>query len=190
MNDFGVELNPVDLFLYAAVDGNGAAFGAGEHFEPFGHSRHVVGMAHPAHARGGHALGERAFLDEGKRPLAVFARFRVFHFSAQRIGDQLTSVADAEHGNPQMQNFRGNVGRIFVVNAVGAARKDDPDGIVRSDLFRRHVAGFEIAIDAQIAHAARDQLIVLSAEVKYQNFLMFHVFSSMKNARKRRFFLF
>ena len=101
MHDFRVELHAVDRFFRVSVNGDGAGRRGREHRKPVGNFRHMIGMAHPADARLRDPLGERALFQKGKFPLAVFAHSGVLHLSAERICDQLASVTDPEHGDPE-----------------------------------------------------------------------------------------
>ena len=159
-------------------DGAGPRLRVRQHFESFGRAGDVIGMAHPADAAGGNAVEKRSFFQDADLPSAVFARPGVGDFAAQRVRDELAAVADAEHGDAERKDLRGDVGGILRIDAVGPAREDDADGIIRPDLLYRHVAGFQIAVDVEVAHPPRDELVVLSAEVEDENsFVFFHNFS-------------
>lgn len=72
------------------------------------------------------------------------------------------------------------MGRRFLIDAVGTAREDDADGIIFLDFLYRHIAVFQIAIHIEVAHAPRDELIVLSAEIEDEDFFVLsHDFSSL-----------
>ena len=174
MHHFGMKLNAVYVAFFVAEGrhGAGARFGIGQHLKACGRLGNIIRMAHPTDAFFGNILKERALLQNADFPLAVFARFGMRHFSAQRIGDQLTAVADPQHGDTKGKYLCRNVRGALLVNAVGSARKNNPDGVVVPDLLHRHIAGLEVAIDVEIAHAARDQLVILSAEIEDENFFV------------------
>ena len=141
VDDLGVKLHAVDALFLAPVHRNGAGLCGSEHFKARRNLRDVIGMAHPADAALRDILGERTRLDEGEGPFAVLAGRGMLYFTSQRVGDELAAIADAEHGNAELQDRGIDMGRTRVVHAVGAAREDDADGIVRLDLLHRHVAG-------------------------------------------------
>ena len=140
---------------------------AGRHFAD------VVGVAHPADIIFIDTFEEQALriLDFA---LAVFTRFRMGDPAAQFVRDELATVADAEHGDTQFKNFRIHVGRARLVHAVRSAREDDADGRVFADFIDACREWHKVAVHALLAHAARDQLVVLSAEIQNQNSLMLH----------------
>ena len=144
---------PVDVSKYALIYG-----GAQKNVGPAGVAFAIVRRD---------ALGKRALFDELHIALAVLALGSVLHLPAQRIGDELAAVADAEHGDAQIEDARVDMRRARLVHAVGPAREDDADGRILFDLFDAHVAGQKVAVYPLLAHPAGDQLVVLPAEIQY-----------------------
>ena len=65
------------------------------------------------------------------RYLAVFPSGIVLglgDLAAQGVGHELAAVTDAQHGDAQLKNLRVHMGGLFVIDAVGAAGKNDADG--------------------------------------------------------------
>ena len=52
------------------------------------------------------------------------------------------------------------------------AGKDDPPGIELADVVERRVVAHQFEVHPGLAHAPRDQLVVLRTEVEDQNFLV------------------
>ena len=75
---------------------------SGRYRKSFWSFLNIICMAHPAHAARGDVLGKRALLDELHIALAVFALGSVLHPAAQRVGDELAAVADAEDGDTEL----------------------------------------------------------------------------------------
>ena len=84
---------------------------------------------------------------------------------------QLAAVADAENGNPQLEDLRIGLGRLGIIDAVGAAGENNANGIQGFDVRDRGGIGLDLAVYAAFPHAPCDQLVILSAEVKDQNHL-------------------
>ena len=80
--------------------------------------------------------------------------------------DELAAVADAKDGDAAREDGGVCEGCAGLVNAVGAAGEDKADGLHRKQLLKRGVVRFDLAVDIALAHAARDELVVLAAEVK------------------------
>src|SRR5581483_2040918 len=59
-----------------------------------------------------------------------------------------------------------DLGRAVLVHARGAAAEDEPGGLAFAQLLPRSRARHELAVDVRLAHAARDQLAVLRAEIE------------------------
>src|SRR5205085_4117851 len=73
---------------------------------------------------------------------------------------------------PEVEHrLRRASGRFLVCRHV-ASRKDDAGGTVLAQEAVRDITGMDLAIHACLAHAARDELGVLGAEVEDQNLLM------------------
>ena len=137
-------------------------------------------MAHPADALFGDILKEISRFQNADLPFAVLARFGVRNGAAQRVCNELTAIADSEHGYAERKYLGGDMGRRFLINAVWTAREDDADGIIFLDFLYRHIAVFQIAIHIEVTHAPRDELIVLSAEIEDEDFFVLsHDFSSL-----------
>ena len=92
--------------------------------------------------------------------------------TAQGVGHQLAAVANAQHGDAHFKNLLGQGRGAFCVNAVGAAGKDDADGVKGPDGLHGGLAGgMDLAVHVTFPHPAGNELVVLTAEVQDQNFL-------------------
>ena len=169
-----VELHAVKAPALVADGHVGAGIGVRHQFKAIRHLLHVVAVAHPGNAIGRQSLEEFAVRVEIRFRLAVFPG-RILrgrhHPASQIVGQQLAAVADAEDGNPQPENLRIGLRGSGVVHAVGAAGKDDADGVHRLDVRQRGGIGLDLAVHIALPDAPGNQLIVLSAEVKNQNHL-------------------
>ena len=85
---------------------------------------------------------------------------------AKQFAGDLHPVADAQHGHAQFEQPLVAARSAFFVNAGRAARKDDAGGLDGGEFFDADVRGDEHAENAGLAHATRDQLNVLAAEVE------------------------
>ena len=139
------------------------------------HLGDAVAMAHPdrmlfAHRPGGlEQVARRLDLDIGAAEFAVVA---ALDLAAELGGHGHLAVADAEHGNAGIEDQLRGAGRAFLMHRFRAAGEDHR--------FRLHLleGGFgllerhDLGIDALLAHAARDQLRHLTAEIDNQNLVM------------------
>ena len=101
--------------------------------------------------------------------------------AAQMVSQQLTAVANAQNGHAQREDGRVYLRRAGLIDAAGTAGKDDSDGIFRLNLPQGSGIGQDLAVDAALADAAGDQLIVLPAEVQNDDFLHRSVLPVPKN---------
>src|SRR5216684_2058300 len=87
-------------------------------------------------------------------------------FATKVVGDQLHAVADAEHGNPRPQRLRVDLRSAGLVDARWTAPEDQSGRVARLQLGPRRRPGHELAVHVRLAHAARDQLAELGAEIE------------------------
>ena len=104
-----------------------------------------------------------------QRRAPVLARVRLLDDAAQLVRHQLLPITDAEHGHAQLVDARIDARRAFGIHARGPAREHDAARRERADLRERPVRRLDLAVDALLADAARDQLAVLGAEIEDQD---------------------
>ncbi len=101
----------------------------------------------------------------------VLARGETVDTPAQRLAGQLHAVADSQHRQTQLEQPRITLRRAALVDARRTSRQDQPDRRMFPHLFDRDVVPHDLAEHVLLAHAARDQLGVLRAEVEHQHSL-------------------
>ena len=166
---FGMELQPVDRQLPMLDRGQRAGVGGGQRQEIVGDLRHLIAVAHPDVDLVGNAGEQFVRPDDAAACPAVFAGRRALHLAAQRLAGQLHSVADAQHGQPEAEDFRIALRRARLVDAGRPAGEDDPLGGQLADPLGREVVADDLAIDVLLAHPPGDQLRVLRAEIEHQH---------------------
>ena len=171
---FGMELYAVEPALLVHIRRHGGKIGVTGGAEALGQRRDEIGVAHKHVRRHGAAGKERERGVQRDGEYAVLALRACLDRSAAEMADELHAVADAEHGNAQLQHgFIAGRG-IVAVYAVRSAGEDDALRRHRADLLHGHFARTDLGIDAMLTHAARDQLLVLSAEIQDQYGLSGH----------------
>ena len=97
--------------------------------EAVGQLDDAVAVAHPDRQAIGQPLEERVgdacaagALDHG---MAVLVRSTLRHLAAELVGQELHAVADAQHRHPALEDIRGRLGGIVIVDAGGAAGEDE-----------------------------------------------------------------
>ena len=185
MGDFGVELHAVEAARLIRHAGNGARWGAGHDLKAAGQLGNFVAVAHP-HFQHAVAFGRVEVLNilEQRRMavrahfgIAKFAGIAAGHLAAQLLRHGLHAVANAQHGQAQLEyGIRGAV--IYLVHAGMAAREDDAleraIGRVLAHPVATYVAGVHFAVHVRLADAAGDELGNLGAKVEDEDFLMRH----------------
>src|SRR5262249_32096349 len=117
----------------------------------------------------GETFEQRVGLVDGQRRGTVLTRPRADAPGTEVLRDDVKAIADAEYGASQPQQLVGNVRRALVIGAGGAAGKDDPARPEGADLLDCEIERVNFAIHVGLAHASRDELRVLAAEIKNQD---------------------
>src|SRR5690606_3475997 len=163
----------VELALGRGDRGEGGVRARADLSEPGGQARDAIAVAHPhgelfarlvarEHAR---ALADH---DASGAVLPLAARL---HLAAELLGHELLAVADAEHGDAELEEAGVALRRRRIVDAVGAAAQHDGAWGERPDLGERKRAGMDLAVDVAFADASRDELGVLRTAVEDQDLL-------------------
>lgn len=170
-----MELHAVDLARIVGDGGERRAGRGGDHLEALGDGGDAVAVAHPDGfqlADPGQALEQRALLADGQFGATELTGVAALDLAAQHVAQQLLAVADAQHGHAQVEQLRPDAGAVGLQHAGRTARQDDGAGGVGVDDLLGLVERMDLAIDAGLAHPARDQLGHLAAEIDDQNALV------------------
>src|SRR5688500_3360010 len=98
--------------------------------------------------------------------MAVFARISRLGVAAELLGHRLHAVADAEQRQAAIEDLLSGTRRAEFRCRFRTAGEDDSLRRELRDLRRIVVPGPDLAVDPDLADAARDQLRVLRAEVE------------------------
>ena len=85
--------------------------------------------------------------------------------AAQLVAHDLLAVADAEDGQAAVEQYLRGARGSLVAYAGGRARQDDALGLEAVEGLFRLCEGGDFRVDASFAHAARDELGDLAAEI-------------------------
>ncbi|KAF0806036.1 cytosine deaminase [Alcanivorax xiamenensis] len=192
VGDFRVELDAVEAFFVVGHAGDGAAVGGGGDDEAVGHFADAVAVAHPDVQVFGagffvvdDAVEQLAAVGFGDAGVAEFVFFTGDDGAAQLLGHGLHAVADAQHGHALFEGRLGGARGLGGGDGFRAAGEDDAFGVELGDVLGGGVEGADLAVDADFAHAAGDQLGVLGAEVEDQDALGVDVLHGLNSAGRR-----
>ena len=169
----GMELHAVELLFRVLDSGVGAARGVRDGAEAGGKALDLDAVAHPVDARRLDAVEQQTRAVVRQLHLAILADLGSAAGAAELMDHQLLTVADAENGQAQLENGVVERGGVRLKHRRGAAGEDDGGGVKSADVVHRHGVGLDLAVDAAFTHAARDEQIVLPAEIQYQ--YLFHL---------------
>ena len=164
----GMELHGVELALLVGDGRERRALGDADHLEAGRQLRDAVAVAHPhgvALALLPHAVEQRGLaghLQLGAAELAVVAAFDA---AAHLRHHGLLAVADAEHRQAGLEHPVGRARRAELGDAGRAARQDHGLGLEPLQRLLGLVERHDLGVDALLAHAPRDQLRDLAAEI-------------------------
>src|SRR5882672_696208 len=89
--------------------------------------------------------------------------------AAELLRHRLHAVTDAEYRHAKIEYRLRGARRICVGDGFGTAGEDDPARLEGADVRVGDVPGADLAVDADLAHAPRNQLCVLRAEVENED---------------------
>ncbi len=191
MVDLRVELHAVEAPSLVGNGHIGAVVGVGGEGEALGNLGHIVPVAHPGDALLGQALEDLAggiVVGPGLAVLPGGVVLGLGDLAPQGVGHQLTAVADAQNGHPPGEDLRVHMGRGLQIDGVGAAGKDDTDGVHGLQIGQGGGIGFHFAVHIALPDPAGDELIVLAAEVKDNDSLVGHKQASLIEYRFNKHF--
>jgi hypothetical protein len=165
---FRVELDGVEIARLVGDCREGCARGRADDAEAFGKGGDPVAMAHPhlmAGASGPDAVEQRIFIADVEEGAAEFAVFAALDPAAELLAHHLLAVADAKYRNAGLEHDLRRAGAVGLGCGGRAAGQDHrlrlhaPEGVLGG------LERDDLGIDAGLAHAARDQLRHLAAEI-------------------------
>ena len=101
--------------------------------------------------------------------LTVLADLRMTDVTAQGHRSDLMAVAEAEHRQVELVDSGIDLGGILGINASRATGENERICTQLFDLSGRDVAGDDLRVNVEVAHATSDELAVLRTKVKNQN---------------------
>jgi hypothetical protein len=106
--------------------------------------------------------------------MAVLALGSGTHFAAKLVRDEVQTVANAEHGQPQRKNAIVGGRSVMIVDGRWASAQNDAGRAVALNLIQWGGTGEDNGKYFEFADAARNELRVLRAEVENDDGLFFH----------------
>ena len=171
----GVELRRIEVAFCAFHRRHWAHARARGNNEPLGHHGNRIAVAHPDRLLLGRPVEQARWGNARYRRRTVLPHLGAADHSAERLCHDLLSIAETQHRQFQLEHGRIDAWRIFRINACRTARQDDGRRLGCRNLGSWSIARHDLRIDAQIAHATRDELSVLRAEIEDDYPLLFVV---------------
>ena len=101
--------------------------------------------------------------------LPELRRARALDGPAEVARHQLHAVADAERRDPELEDPRVDLRRAVRIHRRRPAGEDERGRVAPRDLGGGQPMPHELGVHPRFAHAARDQLAVLAAEVDHEH---------------------
>ena len=118
------------------------------------------------------AVEQGARLDDLDIGAAEFRVMAALHRAAKLRGDGLLAIADGEDRQAGVENFLRRAGRTWLGDGGRAAGQDHGFGLDSVEGLFRRLERRDLAIDARLAHAARDELRHLRAKIDDQDLVV------------------
>lgn len=129
-------------------------------------------MAHPDHCgfTGGEPLQQGGADPRGLQvSVTKLSLTSSNYFAAQKVSDELHSVADSEDRHAQTQHFGRQLRGALCIDRRRTTREDKSCDVSSFGCVRRLTVGPHLAVDVLLTDTPSDQLGVLGAEVQDQN---------------------
>ena len=172
--DFRMPLHAVEFAGFILHRGNGSALRVGKHLEALRDLLHSHTVAHP---RGllGRGTSEDAFgVVNAGFGLAILAERRLINRAAKLIRHNLEAIADTEHRDAGLEDLLVDARGAGFEHGGRAAGQDDGLRILGKHLVGGHGMGHKLGIHVGFAHATRDKLGVLRAEIDDEHWTFRH----------------
>ena len=172
VHDLGMELHAVEAARLVGDGGERRVFRRRYDVEGGRDRGDLVAVAHPHRLA---ALGvakagqQRRRFHDGDVGAAELARMPGLDAPAKLLAHRHLAIADAQHRHAGREHALGGARRIGFGDAGRSAGKNDGTGRPLLQHGFRHMEGHDLAIDPRLAHAPRDELGHLRAEVDHQN---------------------
>ncbi len=172
VDDLGMEQHAVKPALVIGNGGVGRRLARRDGAEPGRQCVDPVAMAHPhllAPAFWPQPLEQPALAEDVDKRAAEFLMIAQCDTAAELRAHRLHAVADPEHRHAEPKDDLGGARRGGLGQRCRAARQDDPArGKIANPIFGDR-EGMDFAVDTALAHAARDELRDLAAEIEDQD---------------------
>src|SRR3990167_3656475 len=174
---FRVELHAVVAAAVVRHGGDRAARGAGEDMETFRQSSDLVAVTHPD-VEAEHAVVVDVIFDTVEQTglanhvnagITELTQLGAFNLAAQLLGHGLHAVADTKNRYTEVEHGFRCTRAVGFMHRLRATGEDDAARGEGTDVIVAHIERVQLAIHADLAHAAGDQLGVLGAEIQNQD---------------------
>jgi len=169
VHHLGVELDAVETPKPVSLERSDPHLGGGRSdCEPLGCAHDRIRVAH--HTRSTGPSGPSA--PNLPVPAAESGRTRRCRSGpphAEQPGEELGTVADAEHRHARREQTDVDRGGRWRVDGLRATREDHTLGSAGEHLARGHRSGHDLGVDVRFAHTPCDELGVLGPEVDHED---------------------
>ena len=164
VRDLGMELHAVELACAVLERGDRRGGRGGGHLSADRRRGDRVAVAHPHRLLGRQVVKELGLVRLELR-LSELGRAGTLDRAPEIARHELHPVTDAERRDPELEDAGVEIRRAVGVHRRGTAGEDERRRVPGRDLRGRQAMPDEFRVDACLAHAARDQLAVLAAEI-------------------------
>ena len=168
VDDLGMELDAVEAALRSLEGGDRRRRRARDDGRALGSRDDRVAMRHPDGLLG-RRVGQQPRLGRLHRGAPELGDARAVDTAAELERHELRAVTDAERRHAELEQRRIDAGRVVGVDGRRAAAEHERVRVPGAHRLGRDRVADELGVDAALAHAPRDQLRVLAAEVENED---------------------
>ncbi|CDF41995.1 putative uncharacterized protein [Roseburia sp. CAG:182] len=164
-----MKLDRIEFLFYILCCRDRAVRSMGNHLKSRCRHLNTVKMAHPADRCFRHSLKQNCIRCIMDFCLSVFSNLWCDDFSAEFVHHKLRTIAKSKYRNPKLKKFFLIRRRVLFVTAVWPSCQNDTLWIHSFDLLNVCFIRINLAINIAFSDSAGNQLVVLSAEIKYND---------------------
>ena len=167
-----MELQRINILLYIAGSRICTGIAIRILHKAISQSIHLITVTHPDNLLFRQPSENRRIRFNRDLSSSIFLCFTSLHTSAIHKMRHLHTVTNAKNRNPGFKNCRIAFKRFLIIYTVWSTRENDsPDILQCQNFFQCHRVRVQLRINTKLTNTTCYQLVILTSEVKYDNFI-------------------
>ena len=167
-----MELQRINILLYIASSRKCTGITVRILHKAISQCIHLITMTHPNNLLFRQSFENRRIRLNRNLCSSIFLCFTSLHTSAIHKMCHLHTITDTKNRNTGFKNCRIAFKRFLIIYTVWSTRENDsPDILQCQNFFQCHRVRVQFRINTKLTNTTCYQLVILTSEVKYDNFI-------------------